>query len=364
MTTYACTNCGRGLPKEFAHRCPTCGGVFDVGAEGIAYDAKQVDASQPGIWRYRHTFGLGDSAPVVTLGEGNTPLVAAQAFGRTVYFKLESQNPTGSFKDRLTAVEASHLLTKRVTEAVEDSSGNAGASFAAYAARAGIRARVFVPEYASGPKRVQIERYGAEVVTVPGPRSAAAAAVQREVEGGAAYASHATLPHGLAGLATLAYELAEQLGEVPGAVLAPAGHGSLLLGLAYGFNALKAAGRIDGVPALVGVQAMACAPLWALTTHGAGGLGFVTEGETLAEGVRVRQPVRGDALLRLGQTQPIHFLAVEEADILPGRDQLARLGFYVEPTSAIVWKALELVIAQARDPVVVVLTGHGLKAGR
>ncbi len=362
MTAYACTNCGRGLPQEFAHRCPTCNGVFDVAAPGLTYDPQAVDAGAPGIWRYRHSFGLPEGAPQVTLGEGNTPLVAAEVGGRRVYFKVEGQNPTGSFKDRLTAVEMSHLLASGVSEAVEDSSGNAGASFAAYAARAGLRGRVFVPDYAAGPKRAQIERYGAEIVRIMGPRSEAAKAAQRAVEAGAAYASHAYLPHGLAGLATLAYEVTEQLGQAPGAVIAPAGHGSLLLGLAYGFNALQAAGMTAAVPALVGVQAMACAPLWALTQRGAAGLGFVTEGDTLAEGVRVRTPVRGDALLRLGQNQPIHFLAVEEEDILPGRDHLARLGFYVEPTSAIVWKALELILEQARDPVVVVLTGHGLKA--
>lgn len=362
MTTYACTNCGRGLPETFAHRCPACGGVFDLAPPGLTYDPRQPEPDQPGIWRYRHTFGLTDGAPVVTLGEGNTPLVATELNGRRVHFKLEGQNPTGSFKDRLTAVEASHLLAMGIREAVEDSSGNAGASFAAYAARAGIRARVFVPDYASGPKRAQIERYGAEVVRIMGPRSEAASAAQRAVAAGAHYASHAYLPHGLAGLATIAYELVEQLGQAPGAVLAPAGHGSLLLGLAYGFNALQAAGVIPAPPALVGVQAMACAPLWALTNHGAAGLGFITEGETAAEGVRVRQPVRGDALLKLGQTQPIHFLAIEEEDILTGRDELARRGFYVEPTSAIVWKALQLVLDQARDPVVAVLSGHGLKA--
>lgn len=361
MTSYVCTNCGRGMPEGFAHRCPACGGVFDV-AGGLAFDPAAVEAGKPGVWRYRHSFGLDAGAPEVTLGEGNTPLVAARAFGRTVHFKVEGQNPTGSFKDRLTAVEVSYLASRGITEAVEDSSGNAGASFAAYAARAGIRAQVFVPDYASGPKRAQIERYGAEVMAVPGPRSEAAKAVGRAVEAGAHYASHAYLPHGLAGLATLAYELVENLGGAPGAVLAPAGHGSLLLGLAYGFNALEAAGVIAAAPSLVGVQAMACAPLWALTNHGTAGLGFITEGGTVAEGVRVRQPVRGDALLRLGQTQPIHFLAIPEEDILPGRDELARLGFYVEPTSALVWKGLGLVIDQAHDPVVAILTGHGLKA--
>ncbi|MEY3150172.1 MAG: hypothetical protein RLY92_399, partial [Chloroflexota bacterium] len=103
--------------------------------------------AEPGLWRYRHTFPLPHNAQPVTLGEGGTPLIAAQldAGGPTVHFKLESLNPTGSYKDRGTAVLLSWLQAQGITAAVEDSSGNAGASFAAYAARAGIRARVFAP---------------------------------------------------------------------------------------------------------------------------------------------------------------------------------------------------------------------------
>jgi threonine synthase len=245
---------------------------------------------------------------------------------------------------------------------VEDSSGNAGASFAAYAAAAGIQARVYVPDSASGPKRVQIERYGAEVVRIMGPRSNAAQAALRAVDQGAVYASHAYMPQVLTGYATLAFELYEQMGRAPGAVVMPAGQGNLLLGAARGFVALKSAGLIERVPQMVGVQAMACAPLWALFRYGAAGLGWVAEGETLAEGVRVRFPMRGDAVMQMIAEQNGLLLAVDEADILPGRDQLARLGFYVEPTSAIVWNAIQQVAAELPDPVAVVLTGSGLKA--
>ena len=330
---------------------------------GISYHPDQVAHNLPRMWRYRHTFGLPIGAPMLSLGEGDTPLIQAQAFGHDVAFKLEYLNPTGSFKDRGTAPTLSYVLSQKITEAVEDSSGNAGASFAAYAARAGIKGRVYVPDYASGPKRSQIEAYGADVVRIMGPRSEAAEAVRKAVEDeGAAYASHAYLPHGLAGYATIAYELLDQMEEPPATVIAPVGHGSLLLGIARGFKALQSVGSIDKLPRLIGVQARACAPLWAVSEMGAAGLSWMTEGQTLAEGVRVKNPVRGDALLQALQEVGGQIVPVEEEDILRGRNQLAQLGFYVEPTSAIVWPALEMLKEELKDPVVVILSGNGLKA--
>ncbi len=314
------------------------------------------------MWRYRHTFGLPESAPQTYLGEGDTPLVPSTAFGREVFFKLEYLNPTGSFKDRGTAVLVSFLQARGVREAVEDSSGNAGASFAAYAARAGITARVFVPEYASGPKRKQISAYGAEVVPVPGPRSEASQAVCLEAEKGHVYASHAYLPQGLPGFATVAFELLGQLGTTPGTVIVPAGQGLLLLAIGRGFRMLENAGVIDSMPNLIGVQARACAPLWAAFTRGEAGFRQVSEGRTLAEGVRIRFPHRREALIRTVKESEGVFVAVEEDEILPGQAALSRRGFFVEPTSAIVWSAIQQVADRARDPIVVVLTGTGLKA--
>jgi threonine synthase len=320
-----------------------------------------VDASQPGIWRYRHALGLPEQAPVISLGEGRTPLLWAEAHKRQVAFKLEFVNPSGSFKDRGSATLVSFLASRKVKAAVEDSSGNAGASFAAYAARAGIQARVFVPETAAGPKRSQIEAYGAEVTPVPGPRSNAAQAVIKAADKGAAYASHAYLPFNLPGYATVAYEIYEQLGQAPGTLVTPVGQGGFLLGASRGFAALNKAGLIQHLPRLVGVQARACAPLWALSSYGPDGLAWVTEAPTLAEGVRVRYPLRGDAVLKAVEESGGMFLVVDEADILTGRDHLARRGFYVEPTSALVWSALAQVLDQMPDPVVALLTGSGLK---
>ena len=159
-----CTNCKRLYPESGTpYKCPKCGGLFDI--PELVFDSRQVDYTARGIWRYRHTFeGLSADYEPVSLGEGGTPLLWSQAFGRQIAFKCEYLNPTGSFKDRGTSVITTFLKSRGVHSAVEDSSGNAGASFAAYAARAGMRAGIYTPEAASGPKRKQIEFHGANCI--------------------------------------------------------------------------------------------------------------------------------------------------------------------------------------------------------
>ncbi len=356
-----CVNCQQPYPHEgVPHRCPACGGLYDFNPLP-PFDPQQVSLD-PGIWRYRHTFGLPENAPMVYLGEGDTPLVWSQVGGKPVAFKLEFINPTSSFKDRGTAVTVSFLVSRGVTQAMDDSSGNAGGSFAAYATGAGLAARVFVPAYASGPKRRQIEAYGAEVVAVPGPRAMASQAVQEAADRGGVYASHALLPHGLPGYATTAYEMVTQLGQAPGTVVLPVGQGNLLLAMARAFENLFVTGLIPRLPRLIGVQAKACAPLWAAFTRGKAGLDHVQEGETLAEGVRIRQPHRLEALIQTVKSTGGAFVAVAEEEILTGQQHLARRGLFVEPTSAIIWDALHQVLENTPDPIVVILTGSGLKA--
>jgi threonine synthase len=360
MNGIQCTNCRQPYPDEgVPYRCPRCGGLFDLTAP-IEFVPTNVEPGEPGIWRFRHSFILPAEAPVISLGEGGTPLVWAQGLA----FKCEYQNPSGSFKDRGSATLLSFIRSRGVESAIEDSSGNAGASFAAYAARAGVKARVFIPDSASGPKRQQIEAYGAGTVCILGPRSNAAEAVRREADGGSVYASHAYLPFNLPGYATASYEIVEQLGGAPGSLVTPVGQGGLLLGMARGFEAMQRAGVIAGIPMLVGVQARACAPLWALYTYGPAGLSWSAEGQTIAEGIRVSQPLRGDALMQTLIANNGLVLAVDEEEILQGQAELARMGFYVEPTSAVVLAAIKQASVHLPEPVVVVLTGSGLKSAK
>lgn len=357
-----CRNCDRPFPvSQFPFRCPSCGGLYGY-VEGLENPSPETDHTLPGIWRFRTSFSLPDQAPIVTLGEGNTPLVWTSAFGNQVAFKLESLNPTGSFKDRGTAVLVSWLLAAGVKEAVEDSSGNAGASFAAYASRAGIQGKVFIPAYASGPKRKQIESYGSEVVPVPGPRAKAAEAVLKEVDRGSVYASHAYLPHGTAGIATIAYELVEELAGPPGTILVPVGHGSLLLGIWLGFQALLKCGAISCQPRLIGIQAAACDPLYrafhAEQSHSVP----VPAGKTMAEGVAIVDPYHGASVLEAVRDSDGTFIHVEEGRIPEGQRALALAGIYAELTSALVWDGMRQLAEDLPEPVVCIITGHGLKS--
>jgi threonine synthase len=358
---FQCVSCGMHYPEEgFPYCCTRCGSVFDF-VEPLQYEP-HPECDLNDLNRFRNSFPLPADAELITLGEGNTPLVPVDFNGRRVYLKCEHLNPTGSFKDRGTVVLVSAMHHMGVQEAVEDSSGNAGASFAAYAARAGVKACVFIPEYASGPKRMQIEAYGAEVISVPGPRSASTKAALEAVERGAIYASHAYLPHGLAGMATIAYELFERLGGAPGSVVTPVGQGTLLIGLMLGFQALFNSGKIGHLPQLIAVQARACAPLWELHSREAPTPVGMGGGETVAEGIRILNPLRAKSVIDAVEKSRGEIIAVEEDEILDGWKELGRQGFYVEPTSAVVWPALWAAMDRLQDPVVAVLTGSGLKS--
>ncbi len=353
-----CVQCHSSYPQEgLPFLCPTCSGVYDL-AEVPYFRVEKVRRNLPGIWKYQHTFGTNVDPDQIYLGEGNTALVWDTFQGKTIGYKLEYQNPSGSYKDRATAVLAAQLVNRGIKEAVEDSSGNAGASFAAYAAKANIRASVYVPASASGPKRRQIEMYGANLIPVEGPRSEAARQVREAADHGTAYASHAYLPFGMLGIATIAYELSEQVNGQIGTVIAPVGHGSLLLGIIRGFQALHVAGLLKEMPYMVGVQAANCAPVYNAYSH-IGGANV--EEPTIAEGVRVVAPVRGEAILEQLTVNNGKIVAIEEESILSSRFQMAARGIYVEPTSALVWSALKQEFDTVVEPVILICSGSGYK---
>ena len=171
------------------------------------------------IWRWADQW---DSPPMearLTLGEGNTPLVRSRHIGpaaglRNLFFKLETVTPTGSYKDRGSATLMSYLRSIGAGEAGEDSSGNAGASLAAYAARAGLPLKIFCPADAPSGKLLQIRLAGADLVKVPGARPRATEALLHYLEQhDAVYASHLWHPMFVEGIKTLAFELAEQIAK-------------------------------------------------------------------------------------------------------------------------------------------------------
>ncbi len=342
-------------------RC-ACGGVVEI-VEGPGFDPAGVAAGDYTVWRYRDALPLPEGCNPVTLGEGWTPVVDAEWVDRPVRFKMESLNPTGSFKDRGAALLVTALRAVGAGEVVDDSSGNAGAALSAYCGRAGVHARIFVPQHASPAKRAQIAVYGAELVRVPGSRTDTTRALLEAVDQGAAYASHAYSPLYAQGMKTIAFELWEQGGRrAPESLVVPVGHGGLLLGLHLGFRDLLAAGVIKDVPALYGVQASACAPLAQAWERGSDVIEPVEEGETVAGGVRIAAPPWGSYVLDAVRQSGGALLALSDKETLFAQRRLARLGFYVEPTSALPVAALENLRTRLSGVPVVVLTGNGLKS--
>jgi threonine synthase len=336
---------------------------------GPTFDPRGVSESTYTIWRYRQALPVPKGGAPVTLGEGWTPLVDVDWDGRSIKLKAETQNPTGSFKDRGAALLVTALRGAGVRSVVEDSSGNAGAALSAYAARGGLHAKVYVPAHASSVKQDQIAVYGAEVVTVTGSRAAATRAVLQAVEKGAVYASHAYSPLYAEGMKTVAFEIWEQCGSrAPGSVVVPVGHGGLLLGLSRGFDELLAARLVERRPRLFGVQAEACAPLAQAWAQGATEVEAVQEGNTVAGGVRIADPPWGRQVLEGVRRSGGGFLAVSDEEVMKAQDKLARTGFYVEPTSALVIAALDNMndddVLDLHPPVVLVLTGSGFKSPR
>jgi len=360
-----CAACGTRHPTSIPRWRCDCGSYLQLEGTGL-FQPESLAGRPATVWRYHEALGVDDPASRVTLGEGSTPLVAVEFAGRDVLFKLDCLSPTGSFKDRGSAVMLSKLSEWRVAEIVEDSSGNAGASVAAYAARAGIAADVFVPASASAGKLAQIELYGARLSRIEGTREqTTAAALERAAR--VFYASHNWSPYFAAGLKTAAYEIAEQLHwRAPDWVVAPVGGGGLILGLYQGFRELCDARIVDRMPRLVAVQAEACAPVYHAWTEKLDEVRAVAKRATAAEGISIAQPVKGRAILEAIRRSEGVARAVAESEIWDALGSLARRGLYVEPTSAAAAAALpglwDSGVIRTGERVVVELTGTGLKA--
>lgn len=351
-------------PDNIARWCGDSGAYLNL-APGAGLRRSDINAADRSIWRYAKAIAV-DAGQAVSLGEGGTPLLQRDWNGSAVRFKLEFMMPTGSFKDRGMTVMVSYLKSRGITEVLEDSSGNAGASLSAYAAAAGMRCRILVPESASYPKIAQIAACGADVVTIPGTRQDVAdAAVRMSSE--IFYASHNWQPYFVEGTKTLAYELWESLGfRAPDNVITPLGYGSNVLGLDIGFDELLRSGEIDKRPRIFGVQAANCAPCFNAWKSG-GEAPVPTEVRpTVAEGIASSHPTRLREVVRAVRRSAGSVLAVTEEEIIRALGGLARMGFYVEPTCASAAAGLTQLLAagtiRSDQDTVVVLTGSGLKS--
>ncbi|MGB9964640.1 pyridoxal-phosphate dependent enzyme [Halobacterium hubeiense] len=350
-----CRSCGRAYESgpEEPWRCE-CGHALDFAERPLpAGDDPAVDPRE-GLWAFEEFLPVGEE---VTLGEGWTPLADAPEWD--AQFKLDYVFPSGSYKDRGAALTLSRAAEMGVERVVEDSSGNAGAAIAQYAARAGVDADIYVPADAKQSKLDAIEAAGATAVRVEGSRQDVTDACVREAVGGDAwYASHAWNPAFYAGTSTFALELAAQRDwTVPDAVVLPLGHGTLFLGAYRGFAALREAGWTDSVPRLLGVQAAGVAPI-VEELHGAERAGT----NDVADGIQIAEPARTDQILAAIDATDGDAVACTAGETEAALSALHGRGFYVEPTSAVAVAGLEAYRERGlAGDVAVALTGSGLK---
>lgn len=355
---------GQTYPLDTPRWCADNGNHLNLAA-APGLTRADIERERYSVWRYAKALLVAERE-AVSMGEGWTPLIARQWDGLPVLMKLEFMMPTGSFKDRGMTVLVSYLKSRGISHVLEDSSGNAGASLSAYAAAAGIRCRILVPETASYPKIAQIAACGADVVTVKGSRqdvADAAMRMSREIF----YASHNWQPFFIEGTKTLAYELWEQLAfRAPDNVVVPLGYGSNISGCERGFAELLRNGEIAKTPRLYGVQAANCAPYYEAYKAKQNSLVPTTITPTIAEGIASSKPTRVREVLSAVRDSGGAIVAVTEDEIVAALGTLARMGLYVEPTSAAAAAGVSQLIhsgAIRRDEsTVLVLTGTGLKA--
>jgi threonine synthase len=298
----------------------------------------------------------------VTLGEGYTPLVETPTWAAE--FKLEYVFPSGSFKDRGATTTLSRASELGVSEIVEDSSGNAGAAIAMYAARADVDAEIFVPATAKEAKLRAIESAGATTNRVAGTREEVTEACIEAVETGDIwYASHAWNPAFFAGTKTFALEVAAQRDwTAPDAVVIGVGHGTLFLGAYRGFKSLYKAGWIDRMPQMLAAQADGYAPI----VESVRGDYRAESTNELADGIQIADPPRGHQIVDAIEATGGDAIALTDAEVKETLTRLHREGFYTEPTCAVAPAAIKKyrsagVLDESED-VVVPLTGSGLKS--
>lgn len=367
---FVCNECGKKYdPKTLVFRCE-CGGLLDLEKFDFAFSKEDIMSNEWNLFRYLKALPFDDNFNTwkeVTMGEGLTPIVPLEKDKPNLLIKVDFLMPTLSFKDRGAVVLIAKAKELGIKKVIQDSSGNAGNSIAAYAARAGIECDIYVPEGTSTKKVKQISSHGAKVHIIKGTREDTAKAALKAVENGEGfYASHVYNPFFYQGTKTYAYEIYEQLNEeIPEKIVIPVGNGTLLLGCYYGFKELLDLGLIDKLPKIIAVQAEGCCPIYKAYIENKSYVNEVINTGTLAEGIAIANPMRGKQILEAVRATKGEIIIAPENRIKEARNYLAEKGFYVEPTTAATLAGYlnyyDENINESNYKVIIPLCGAGLK---
>lgn len=379
MLSYVCYSCEKLFHNEdrVLYQCPSCQGI--LGLQYPSLSAQWIDHEELGIWRYRRALPPVAKQHHVHLGEGNTALIRSRAIAEQLgmshlYFKLESSNPTGSYKDRIAAMGIAWALEQGRQGCVGTTSGNAGAAVAAYAARMNFTYRLLVLEHMAAAKLSQVLVYGADVTKIKGFGTEAAvgdqvfAWIHDQVD---QYGWEPMItafhfnPYAMEGVKTIAFELHDQLGMQLDHVFAPMGGGGLYCGIWKGFKELHQSGCMSQMPHMVAVQPEGCSNV--VRAYEANErLPMSGDSTTEISGLQVPNPPDGTMALRIMSEGEGSAVAVADEEIWRAQQALGRLeGIFCEPAGATALAGLMRKREQgniAADSVVVCcVTGNGLK---
>ncbi|MCP9495641.1 MAG: threonine synthase [Pyrinomonadaceae bacterium MAG19_C2-C3] len=379
ITHLECALCGaRHEADKLQNLCAVCGkplfARYDLERAAQTLTRESLPTRRPDMWRYREVLPVEDDANVTTLGEGWTPLTGAPRLGArlglsNLLIKDESINPTGSFKARGLCMAVSMAKELGATKLAIPSAGNAAGALAAYAARAGLEAFIFMPRDTPRACIIECLYTGAHVELIDGLITDCGAEVARRKESEGWFdVSTLKEPYRVEGKKTLGYELAEQLAwTLPDVVIYPTGGGTGLIGMWKAFDEMQALGWIDGKrPRMVSVQAAGCAPMVRAFEAGERFATEFPDAATTASGLRVPKAIGDFLILDAVRESKGTALAVSDDEMISAAREIgASEGLFVAPEGAACWAALgKLVAAGAvrRDETIVLFnTGAGVK---
>jgi threonine synthase len=380
VTHLECGNCGlRHEAQRLQNLCTSCGKPllvrYDLAAAGKVLTKESLRGRRGDLWRYREVLPLRDDANLVSLGEGWTPLLPAPRLAQTLDVKLdlfikdESKNPTQSFKARGMTAAVSLARELGALKLAVPSAGNAAGALAAYAARAGMEAHIFMPRDTPRANVVECELTGAHVTLVDGliTDCGAIVASRKEAEG---WFDVSTLkePYRVEGKKTLGYELAEQFDwDLPDVIVYPTGGGTGLIGMWKAFAEMEELGWVGSKrPRMISVQAAGCAPIVRAFENGERFAEEFPNAATIASGLRVPKAV-GDFLIldAIRESKGDAIAVADEAMLAAAREIGSLEGLFVAPESAACLAALRILIAKGavepNERVVLFNTGAGVK---
>jgi len=381
LINLKCTNCGDEFMSEEKHTtCPSCGKVLfpcydlDKAREQLKKSEIQSRPRSFGMWRWFELLPIRDKRNIVTLGEGDTPLLPARNLGKPfgashLFIKQEGINPTGTFKARGLAAAVSKANELGVKRIAMPSAGNAGAALSAYGARAGMHIFVFIPEDTPELIKKEISIYGTTGYLVKGLITDAGKIVRENASENDWYdVSTLKEPYRVDGKKTLGFEIAEQLNwHLPDAIIYPAGGGTGIVGMWKAFDELEKIGWIDSKrPKMIVVQSEGCAPIVSAFKEGKAHADMWQNAHTIAGGIRVPAAIGDYLILNAVRQSGGTAVAVSDTDILDSMKEISHSeGVFAGPEGAATFAAYKKLLSESflkpEDEVVLFNTGAGLK---